>query len=54
MKRIWLAIGLWVLTGSHGPASAADSSRPAYPTKAAPSNASAYNWTGFYVGVNGG
>jgi outer membrane immunogenic protein len=54
MKRIWLAIGLWALTGSHGPASAADLSRPAYPTKAAPSNASAYNWTGFYAGVNGG
>src|ERR1700683_3921271 len=53
MKRIWLAIGLLGLIGSLGPAAAADLSRPAYPTKAAPYNASAYNWTGFYAGVNG-
>jgi hypothetical protein len=55
MNRIWFAsVGLLALMGSFGPTAAADLSRPAYPTKAAPYSASAYNWTGFYAGVNGG
>ncbi len=55
MKRILFAtVGLLALAGSFGSASAADLSRPAYPTKAAPYMAPGYNWTGFYAGVNGG
>jgi outer membrane immunogenic protein len=55
MKRILLAAGLLALAGSIGAAEAADLSRPppAMPTKA-PYFVPYYNWTGFYVGVNGG
>jgi outer membrane immunogenic protein len=54
MKRVCLAIiGLAALAGT---ATAADLSRPApvpyYPK--APVMVPVYNWTGFYVGVNGG
>jgi outer membrane immunogenic protein len=39
---------------SIGAASAADLSRPPPPTKAPPYVPPYYNWTGFYIGVNGG
>jgi outer membrane immunogenic protein len=51
-----MVVGVLALAGSIGAASAADLSRPApYPTKAPPPYiAPFYNWTGFYIGVNGG
>jgi outer membrane immunogenic protein len=50
-----LAAGLLAFVSLTGTAFAADLSAPAYPTSKAPPLAnSAYNWTGFYVGVNAG
>jgi len=51
-----IVAGVLALAGPIGAASAADLSRPApYPTKAPPPYvAPFYNWTGFYIGVNGG
>jgi outer membrane immunogenic protein len=56
MKRYLLGfVGVLGLAASLGTASAADLSRPApYVTKAPPYAAPYYNWTGFYIGVNGG
>ena len=56
MKRYLLAFaGVLGLAASLGTALAADLSRPApYATKAPPYVAPYYNWTGFYIGVNGG
>ena len=52
MKRLCLAfVSLIALTGA---AAAADLSRPPPYYKAPPVFAPAYNWTGFYIGVNGG
>jgi outer membrane immunogenic protein len=53
MKRLCLAlIGLMALAGT---AAAADLSRPApAPYYKAPPAYAPYNWTGFYVGLNGG
>jgi len=54
MKRICVAlIGLAMLTGT---AAAADLSRPAPQPYYPPAQAfvPAYNWTGFYIGLNGG
>src|SRR3974377_1151670 len=45
--------GAVALAGLVGPADAADLSRPVY-TKAPPLAAPYYNWTGFYIGINGG
>jgi outer membrane immunogenic protein len=53
MKRFVFAAMLFVAAGSH--AFAADlPSPPMQPAYAPAAVALAYNWTGFYVGVNGG
>ena len=53
MKRFVLALVGWAaLTGS---VAAADLARPVpQPYYQAPVAAQLYNWTGFYIGVNGG
>jgi len=52
MKRMFLVLAsLTALTGS---AAAADLSRPAPQYYKAPVAAPVYNWTGFYIGINGG
>ncbi len=55
MKRLVLAgIGALAVMTMMGPANAADiARRQAMPTKA-PMYEAPYNWTGFYVGINGG
>src|SRR5262249_20402438 len=54
MKRFLLAsAAMLALTGLVGTANAADLPRQVY-TKAPPMMAPYYNWTGFYVGINGG
>jgi outer membrane immunogenic protein len=54
MKRVLLtSVGLAALAGFAGAAAGADLSRPA-PYAPAPYLAPYYNWTGFYVGLNGG
>ena len=55
MKRILLtAVGLLALAGAVGPVVAADLGQPPFiPTKA-PYYAPVYNWTGLYIGINGG
>jgi outer membrane immunogenic protein len=50
MRKVFLGAALFTLFA--GPSIAADIARPVY--KAAPVVAPAYNWTGFYVGVNAG
>ena len=54
MKKFLLGtVGLVALGIAAGPASAADlAARPVY-TKA-PMMAPAYDWSGFYIGINGG
>jgi outer membrane immunogenic protein len=54
MKKFLLGtVGLVALGMAVGPASAADlAARPVY--KAPPMVAAVYDWTGFYVGINGG
>jgi outer membrane immunogenic protein len=56
MKRFLLAgVGVLTLAAVAGPAAAADLSRRYEPiVKAPPILAPIYNWTGFYIGVNGG
>ncbi len=56
MKRVFVAsVGLLALAAATGAAEAADLNRgyPAPVTKA-PYYSPIYNWTGFYVGINGG
>jgi outer membrane immunogenic protein len=58
MKRFSVAcVGLLALAGAAGTAVAADlparAPAPYYPTKAPP-YMPVYNWTGFYIGINGG
>ncbi len=55
MKKFLLGtVGLVALGLASGPASAADlAARPVY-TKAPPMMAAAYDWSGFYIGANGG
>jgi outer membrane immunogenic protein len=54
MKRfVFACAGIVALAGLAGTANAADLSRPIY-TKAPPMAAPYYNWTGFYIGINGG
>lgn len=55
MKKFLLGtVGLVALGMAAGPASAADlAARPVY-TKAPPMISPAYDWSGFYVGANGG
>jgi outer membrane immunogenic protein len=53
MKKVWLASVGFVALGMAAPASAADlAARPV--TKAPPPVAAVYDWTGFYIGINGG
>ena len=56
MKRVVLAsIGALAVVVMTGTANAADiARRQAMPTKAPIYMAPAYNWTGFYIGINGG
>ncbi|MFH1342263.1 MAG: outer membrane beta-barrel protein [Pseudomonadota bacterium] len=53
MKKLLLGTVGLVALGMAAPASAADMAARPY-TKAPPVIASIYNWSGFYVGVNGG
>ncbi|MDO9382788.1 MAG: autotransporter outer membrane beta-barrel domain-containing protein [Hyphomicrobiaceae bacterium] len=53
MKKFLLGTVGLVALGIAAPASAADMAARPY-TKAAPMIAAVYDWTGFYVGVNGG
>jgi outer membrane immunogenic protein len=55
MKKFLLGtVGLIALGMAAGPASAADlAARPVY-TKAPPMMAAVYDWSGFYIGANGG
>jgi outer membrane immunogenic protein len=55
MKKFLLGTAGLVALGMAGPASAADlAARPVY-TKAPPAMvAAAYDWSGFYIGINGG
>ena len=55
MKKFLLGtVGLVALGVAAGPASAADlAARPIY-TKAPPMIAAVYDWSGFYIGINGG
>jgi len=57
MKRfLFSSAATLAVAGMIGTASAADLSRrpPPLPTKAPPVVVPSYNWTGFYVGINGG
>jgi len=55
MKRILsTGIAIAALLGLAAQASAADMSRPVMPTKAPAYVAPYYNWTGAYIGINGG
>lgn len=52
MKRLWVSVVGWAILGMIAPASAADMA-----VKAAPPPAPLpmiYNWSGFYIGANGG
>jgi outer membrane immunogenic protein len=53
MKNLLLSVVGLVAIGAATPASAADLAARPY-TKAPPMVASIYNWTGFYIGINGG
>src|ERR1700753_2748903 len=55
MKKFLLGtVGLVALGMASAPASAADlAARPVY-TKAPPMIAAVYDWSGFYIGANGG
>jgi outer membrane immunogenic protein len=55
MKRTLLTVaGLLALAGSIGTAVAADLSQPPPPYYKAPAAIPVYNWTGLYLGINGG
>jgi outer membrane immunogenic protein len=55
MRTILASLGFAALVGFAGAASAADiPRRPAPPPAQAPYFAPAYNWTGFYIGINAG
>src|ERR1700747_2974558 len=54
MKRLWVVAGSVLAGGMAAPASAADLAARPY-TKAPPAPVAAvYDWTGFYIGINGG
>jgi outer membrane immunogenic protein len=53
MKKFLLVTSSLIALGAAAPASAADLAARPY-TKAPPMVAAVYDWTGFYVGVNGG
>ena len=55
MRRVLVAsVGLLALSAAMGAAQAADLNRRYAPPPIAPVYAPIYNWTGFYVGINGG
>jgi len=55
MKSVLLAsVGVLTLAALAAPAGAADLPRRYDPVPQAPIYAPAYNWTGFYIGINGG
>ncbi len=55
MKNFWLAtVGLVALLGVAEPASAADIAARPYTKAPPPVVAPIYDWTGFYIGANGG
>ncbi len=53
MKKFWLGIVGWAVLGMAAPASAADMAVKAAPLPPAPLPV-IYNWSGFYIGANGG
>jgi outer membrane immunogenic protein len=53
MKKVLLVTASLIALGATAPASAADLAARPY-TKAPPMVATVYDWTGFYIGINGG
>jgi outer membrane immunogenic protein len=53
MKKIWFITASLVVLGAAAPAFAADLAARRY-TKAPPMMMAAYDWSGFYIGLNGG
>jgi outer membrane immunogenic protein len=53
MKKIWFITASLVALGAAAPAFAADLAARPY-TKAPPMMMAAYDWSGFYIGLNGG
>ena len=53
MKKIWFITASLVALGATAPAFAADLAARPY-TKAPPMMMAAYDWSGFYIGLNGG
>jgi outer membrane immunogenic protein len=53
MKKIVLGVASLIAMGAVAPASAADLAARPY-TKAPPMIAAIYDWSGFYIGINGG
>src|SRR6516162_2361808 len=53
MRNLWLGIAGLLAIGAAGPAAAADLAARPY-TKAPPMVAAIYDWTGIYIGINGG
>jgi outer membrane immunogenic protein len=53
MKRLFLGVVGVMAVGAAAPAAAADLAARPY-TKAPPMVAAIYDWTGFYIGINGG
>ena len=53
MKKVLLVTASLIALGAAAPALAADLAARPY-TKAPPMIAAAYDWSGFYLGVNGG
>ena len=53
MRNLWLGIAGLLAIGAASPAAAADLAARPY-TKAPPMVAAIYDWTGIYIGINGG
>jgi outer membrane immunogenic protein len=53
MRSLWLGFVGLLAIGAASPAAAADLAARPY-TKAPPMIATIYDWTGFYIGINGG
>jgi outer membrane immunogenic protein len=53
MRSLWLGLVGLLAIGAASPAAAADLAARPY-TKAPPMIATIYDWTGFYIGINGG
>src|SRR5215213_1774874 len=54
MKKIFLGAAALVASGMAAPASAADLAARPYTRAAPPMIAAIYDWSGFYLGLNGG